>query len=85
MRKIPHFKSINGDNAPENIKRDDNKNRGDVRSIYDNVIDWLNSDMGEIFLAILTAIFLLFTLGPLLAKVIKIIFIDSAKIRIRLE
>ena len=85
MRKIHHFKSINGDNAPENIKRDDDKNRGDVRSIYDSVIDWLNSDMGEIFLAILTAIFLLFTLGPLLAKIIKIIFIDSAKIRIRLE
>ena len=85
MRKIHHFKSINGDNAPENIKRDDDKNRGDTRSIYDSVIDWLNSDMGEIFLAILTTIFLLFTLGPLLAKVIKIIFIDSAKIRIRLE
>jgi len=85
MRKIPHFKSINGDNSQENIKRDDDKNKGDVKSIYDDIIDWLNSDMGEIFLAILTAIFLLFTLGPLLAKIIKIIFIDSAKIRIRLE
>ena len=85
MRKIPHFKSINGDNSQENIKRDDDKNKGDVKSIYDDIIDWLNSDIGEIFLAILTAIFLLFTLGPLLAKIIKIIFIDSAKIRIRLE
>ena len=51
MRTLPDFKSINGDTTVVNIDKPD-EHQKDEKSIYHKIIDWANSGLGEMILAI---------------------------------